>query len=462
MLRTDQNHWIPHRCISIFIFEYGILQDSSIMGTFKRKSAELDLVVRKQHHRLSALGNLLDERLDELKNEQDHEISDPSAIRAQQRPIRHSRSASVSVSLLHHNGPGAIAALTRAQKFQGRKKHRLQNMIRSPMNDVAIDGSTSSSGSESDVEEDREQQHFLAPRPVRPGHSRSKSHNFTSRTPSPQPPARLRSISPAGNVAPTATESVIDDYASPPVRHNEMLFRPNLMSPNTSKSDLIPLAAEMIETRIHVPDDSAPAPSSVHTKPATFIDTSTPSPTSTIQSPRIRASPSSSNFASQGSGPAILDDDDDFDDARSVIEELEQEQQSSFVRGTEEEQAEWWQQPLYWIWSSFKTAMLISIFLVPGLICHFHAENQCKIYDAPFLYYAIMLSIVIFGYWVADVVVHVVLWAIRRTPYLGKHFVYYVHNINRPLKFAILSLVILVIKCFSFSLMVKTSILFIF
>jgi hypothetical protein len=64
-----------------------------------------------------------------------------------------------------------------------------------------------------------------------------------------------------------------------------------------------------------------------------------------------------------------------------------------------------------WNWARRFTVnlLLISLVLVPGLICQFAYPGQCMIYGTGFLYYSIMFTVLIFGFFFADALVMILM-----------------------------------------------------
>lgn len=142
-------------------------------------------------------------------------------------------------------------------------------------------------------------------------------------------------------------------------------------------------------------------------------------------------------------------DEDDNDDARSVLEETEQENpyiSQALNSGRYSSQNAEDHPVLHfvsiWLKSLLLHLLFIAIFLAPGIICDKFTASQCHVFGTPLLKFSEMFTVCIAGHFLAGVAVAATLIAIRRTPFLGRHFVYYVINLNRPLKWALVAITI--------------------
>ena len=144
------------------------------------------------------------------------------------------------------------------------------------------------------------------------------------------------------------------------------------------------------------------------------------------------------------------DSDDEEDDTLSVIEEAYTEDTAS---DSDINASITWNmkdslQFLFkWVWKFFLYILLVAFFMAPGLYCKYidgDKQSFCTAYGTPLINYCLMISVSVFGLFFADLVVMLSMMLIKRLPFLGIQFLYYIKNIRNPLRWTLVTLIIFI------------------
>jgi hypothetical protein len=160
----------------------------------------------------------------------------------------------------------------------------------------------------------------------------------------------------------------------------------------------------------------------------------TPVPSyTTLPLPRIHLEPSDDDMTS-----------DSDDDALSIFEETAaaDERSSGAQAEIDEHFTLSWRVTRIWLWRLFKTLILVALPLISGFMCSQFHSTQCTLYGAPWLKYAILIAIILSSWFLAKLTVLVLIVVIRHLPAIGPQFLYYVRNVQNPLVWSLISLVV--------------------